>query len=68
MKRTMLVRDPRFVARIVNLAHQHGCGYTELRAAKMRDYYRATIELEGPACALRRLEQKIMSLLTNEEP
>lgn len=68
MKRTMLVRDPRLVARVVNLAHQHGCGYTELRAAKVRDYYRATIELEGPPRALRRLEQKITTLLLHEEP
>lgn len=68
MKRTMLVRDPRFVARVVNLAHQLGCHYTQLTAAKTNDHYKATIELDGPPRALLRLEQKISALLAHEDP
>ena len=67
MKRTMLMRDPRMVARVINLAHQFDCSYTELFARKTARRYVARIELQGTHDALRRLDQKITALLANED-
>lgn len=67
MKTTVRTRDGRVVARVVNLVHQFGCAYTELIAQKNSDLYTATIHLNGPADALRRLQKKITTLTAHED-
>jgi glycine cleavage system regulatory protein len=57
--------DARLLARIINLAHRFGCSYTRLVAQRTGERYAATIELSGPADALRRLNL-LVGKLTND--
>jgi len=59
--------DGRLLARIINLAHRFGCSYTEVTARRDGDRYAATIELCGPADALRRLDLQVRKLTTDIE-
>ncbi len=59
--------DGRLLARIINLTHRFGCSYTNLSACREGERYAATIELSGPADALRRLALQIRKLTTEHE-
>ncbi len=59
--------DGRLLARIINLTHRFGCSYTNLSARREGERYAATIELCGPADALRRLTLQLHKLNSDHE-
>jgi hypothetical protein len=67
MKTSLITRDGRLIARIINLAYQFGCSYSEISSRRSSGMYTATIELSGPPDALRRLDQKVITLIANEK-
>ena len=67
MKTALTTRDGRLLARIINLAHRFGCSYSTLSAQHDGANSAATIELCGPADALRRLTLAINKLITDDK-
>lgn len=67
MKTIVTMRDGRLLARIINLAHRFGCSYSTLAAHHDGTHYAATIELTGPADALRRLALQVNKLITDDK-
>jgi hypothetical protein len=64
----VFMRDGRLLARVINLAFQFGCSYTKMSSGRNDDgSLSATIELDGPPDALRRLNKKITALLLTEK-
>ena len=64
---TIDTSDGRLLARIINLAHRFGCSYTRVSAQRDGNRYAATIELSGPADALRRLDLQVRKLTSDLE-
>ena len=64
---TIQMHDPRLLARILNVAHRFGCGYTRLESSYTGGTYVARIDLEGDADALRRLDLHIAKLLHDDK-
>jgi hypothetical protein len=64
---TIAMNDSRLLARILNLAHRFGCGYTKLEAEYDGSRYVATLNLTGDADALRRLDAQIAKLLDDDK-
>jgi len=64
---TIEMHDPRLLARIINVAHRFGCGYTKLESTYIGGTYVAHLDLEGPADALRRLDLHIAKLLHDDK-
>ncbi len=64
---TFEMRDPRLLARIINVAHRFGCDYTKLESTQNDGMYTATLDLAGPADALRRLQLHIAKLLHDDK-
>ena len=67
MKRAFTTRDARLVVRIVNLAHRFGCWYTALHSKRTTDTYAASIEIEGPSDAVRRLNLQVSKLILDDK-
>lgn len=59
---SLVLRDQRLLARIINLAPRFGCSLARLDARTSDDLTLATFKLEGEADALRRLDAKIAQL------
>jgi len=61
------MRDPRLLARIINVAHRYGCGYERLESTYTGGTWTARLDLSGPADALRRLDLHIAKLLHDDK-
>ncbi len=66
MKRQLRMNDGRLLARIINLAHRFGCGYTHVRAQADGQSYALTIELNGPEDSLRRLWLQLDKIVADD--
>ena len=66
MKTAIQMSDGRLLARIINLAHRFGCGYTHVQAQADGDKYAVTIDLDGPADSLRRLKLQLDKIVADD--
>jgi glycine cleavage system regulatory protein len=62
-----VMHDPRLLARIINLVHRFGCSYSSVRARAGERAFTASIDLHGPADALRRLRAQVHKLLDDDK-
>lgn len=59
---SVVLRDQRLLARIINLAPRFGCSLSRIDARTSDELTLATFKLEGEDDALRRLDAKITQL------
>ncbi len=63
---SVVLRDQRLLARIINLAPRFGCSLARIDARTNDDLTLATFKLEGDADALRRLDAKISQIAAQD--
>ncbi|HEV3153587.1 MAG TPA: hypothetical protein VGZ02_07280 [Candidatus Baltobacteraceae bacterium] len=67
MNKAFVMRDGRALARIIHLTHRFGCSYTRIEAhAEERGFF-TTIDLAGPAEALRRLDAAVQTIIAYDK-
>jgi acetolactate synthase regulatory subunit len=59
--------DWRLLERIVGLTSRLGCRYTALNVSSHANTYHASIDFDGPADALRRLDLQLARLLADDK-